>query len=134
VDTRLIGAGKGARIGVIVIWNRIDMSEIAYVDKESAVILTVACTGADGLHTPLNTDILFAHGVSLKVAKRTRALVLPPLSCNYEPEAKHFSRSISLGIEAFLKALETICREAGRKGSKGIVLFNGQSRSVDRGG
>jgi len=134
VDTRLIGADKGARIGVIVIWNEITMSEIADADKESVVVLTVGSTRGHGLHTPLNTDTLLAYGVSLKVAKGTGTLILPPLSCTYEPEAKHFSRSVSLSIEAFLNILEKICHETGRKGSKEMVIFNGQSRSVDRGG
>jgi len=133
-DTRLIGADEGARIGAFVIWNEITVSETADADRESVVIRTVGSTRGHGLHTPLNSDTLFAHGVSLKVAKGTGALVLPPLCCSYEPEAKHFPRSASLGIEAFLKVLEKICHEPGRKGSKEIVLFNGQSRSVDRGG
>jgi len=74
---------------------------------------------------PLGTDFLDVYKIAVEVARKTGALVLPPITYGYAAESRHLSGTISLKAETFLKLLENVCDEVARNGFRKILILNG---------
>lgn len=107
-------------------WEELTYEELKKLAEEGAVaIIPLGSLEVHGPHLPLGTDYMVAHRVALEVAKREKAVVLPPIAYAYVPENRHFAGAVTLSGDTLTRLLEEVCDEVYRNGFKRILVLNG---------
>lgn len=93
--------------------------------KKPIVILPMGALEAHGEHLPLWTDTIVPHKLAQKVAERTGALVLPPITYGFCYTLRPWKGTISLRSQTFAAIVRDITRELVRNGFDRILYLNG---------
>lgn len=98
--------------------------EQALKDARVAVMVTGALE-AHGDHLPLGTDIINPAHLGDRVARRTKALVLPPIPFGDSWSFDTFKGTVSLRPETLLLVYRDVMAAVLRQGVKFVVALNG---------
>lgn len=99
------------------------------VDKDSVVILPLGVIEEHGDHLPLSTDSLQSEYIAEEVAKRTGALVAPPIRYGVCNTTKNFPGTISIEFDTLRCLVQDVLFELARNGFKNIVVISGHAGS-----
>lgn len=80
---------------------------------------------AHGEHLPLWTDTIVPHKLAQKVAEKTGALVLPPITYGFCYTLRPWAGTVSLKSNTFAAIIRDITRELVRNGFTKILFLNG---------
>jgi len=110
----------------VPLWSELTRTrfERALKDTRVAVMVTGALE-AHGDHLPLGTDIINPVYLADKIARRTKALVLPPVPFGDSWSFDVFRGTVSLRPETLLMAYRDVMTAVLRQGVKFIVALNG---------
>ncbi|MEW5936363.1 MAG: creatininase family protein [Candidatus Thermoplasmatota archaeon] len=104
------------------------MSELkAALTPERVVILPIGATEEHGAHLPLGTDSLQPIYVAEEVAKRTGALIAPPLYYGMCASTANFPGTLSLSFDTLRALVREILMELVRQGARKIVVLSGHA-------
>lgn len=108
------------------LWSELSRTrfERALKDTRVAVMVTGALE-AHGDHLPLGTDIINPVYLADRVARRTKALVLPPVPFGDSWSFDTFKGTVSLRPETLLMVYRDVMVAVLRHGVKFIVALNG---------
>ena len=102
-----------------------DIAAIARRKKKPIVILPMGALEAHGEHLPLWTDTIVPHKLAQKVAARTGALVLPPITYGHCYSLRPWAGTVSLSSATFSGIIRDITRELVSNGFDRILFLNG---------
>ena len=102
-----------------------DIAKIAKRRKKPVVILPMGALEAHGEHLPLWTDTITPFKLAQKVAKRTGALVLPPIPYGFCYTLRPWKGTVSLKSRTFALVIRDITRELVRNGFDRLLFMNG---------
>ncbi|CCC81007.1 creatininase family protein [Thermoproteus tenax] len=111
-------------------WWELTWPEFERADKTVALLPT-GIVEAHGPHLPLGTDALMAVYLAEEAAKRTGALLLPPVWYGNTYVLDRFPGTISISSETLYRLYRDIFREVARNGVKRLVVVNGHGGNVD---
>lgn len=93
--------------------------------KCDVAIVPVGSLEQHGRHLPEGTDTMVAIKLSEEVAKKTGAIVTPPVWFGWSPHHMAYSGTISVRPEVLVEFVSDICRSLASHGFKKIVIING---------
>ncbi len=99
------------------------------VDDDTVVILPLGVIEEHGDHLPLSTDSLQSEHIAEEVAKRTGALVAPPIRYGVCNTTKNFPGTISIEFDTLRCLVQDVLFELARNGIKNIVVVSGHAGS-----
>ncbi len=99
------------------------------VDGDTVVILPLGVIEEHGNHLPLSTDSLQSEYVVQEVAKRTGALVAPPIRYGVCNTTRNFPGTISIEFDTLRSLIQDVLLEFVRNGIKNIVVVSGHAGS-----
>jgi creatinine amidohydrolase len=88
-------------------------------------ILPVGSIEQHAFHAPTGTDSMVAIGVAEDVAKKTGAVVIPPLWFGWSPQHMGFPGTISIRPDILSEMVVDICASMSAHGFNKIVIING---------
>jgi creatinine amidohydrolase len=101
-------------------------SKIRTLIKEDDVVLVpVGATEQHGEHMLLLVDTGWAIAIAEGAARKTRALVAPPLHFGWSPHHLAYPGSITLRPETMIDVLVDVCESLIYHGFKRVVMING---------
>ncbi|MBT9150797.1 MAG: Creatinine amidohydrolase [candidate division WS2 bacterium] len=109
----------------------LELGELTWHEVEKAfkktkiVILPIGSIEQHGPHLPMNTDLVLGYEMAKQVAKRTGAILLPPISFGQVWSARHFPGVISLKPSTLKEIVKDICQSLARHKVKLIVIISG---------
>ena len=71
------------------------------IENGRAVIVPTGATEAHGPHMPTDTDTHQAEYISLELAKKINAVVVPPVAYGISKTFEHFPGTVSLSIPTY---------------------------------
>ena len=94
------------------------------------LILPVGSIEQHGPHLPLSTDVIIPYEISKALAKRTKAVVAPPIRYGYYSRPKSgggegFSGTTSISATTLIQTLNEIMKEFIRHGFRKFLILNG---------
>ncbi|MFQ5710822.1 MAG: creatininase family protein [Candidatus Geothermarchaeales archaeon] len=92
---------------------------------KGVAIVPVGSVEQHGRHLPCGTDSLSAIGVADDVAKRVKALVVPPLWFGWSPHHMAYPGTITLRPEVLIELVLDVCKSLAHHGFKRIIIING---------
>ncbi|MFA6328597.1 MAG: creatininase family protein [Candidatus Micrarchaeia archaeon] len=107
-----------------------DIAKIAKRRKRPIVIVPMGALEAHGEHLPLWTDSITPYKLAQKIAERTGALVLPPITYGYCYTLRPWKGTISLKSQTFAAIIQDITRELVRNGFDRILFMNGHGANA----
>ena len=96
------------------------------IENGRAVIVPTGATEAHGPHMPTDTDTHQAEYISLELAKRINAVVVPPVAYGISKTFEHFPGTVSLSIPTYQMMLIEIGAALIKQGFRHIILLNGK--------
>ena len=99
------------------------------IENGRAVIVPTGATEAHGPHMPTDTDTHQAEYISLELAKRINAVVVPPVAYGISKTFEHFPGTVSLSIPTYQMMLIEIGAALIKQGFRHIILLNGNRPS-----
>ena len=99
------------------------------VDDDTVVILPLGVIEEHGEHLPLNTDSLQGEYIAEELAKKTGALVAPPIRYGVCNTTKNFPGTISIEFDTLRSLIQDVLFEFARNGIKNIVIVSGHAGS-----
>jgi creatinine amidohydrolase len=99
------------------------------VDGDTVVILPLGVIEEHGDHLPLSTDSLQCEYIVGEIAKRTGALIAPPIRYGVCSTTRNFPGSISIGFETLRSLIYDILSELARNGIGNVVIVSGHAGS-----
>ena len=85
------------------------------IENGRAVIVPTGATEAHGPHMPTDTDTHQAEYISLELAKRINAVVVPPVAYGISKTFEHFPGTVSLSMAGgSLTIVNTIKTQTGK--------------------
>jgi len=102
-----------------------EIAKIAKRRKKPVVILPMGALEAHGDHLPLWTDSITPYKLAQKIAERTGALVLPPITYGFCYTLRPWKGTVSLKSHTFAMVIRDITRELVRNGFDRILFMNG---------
>jgi creatinine amidohydrolase len=99
------------------------------VDGDTVVILPLGVIEEHGDHLPLSTDSLQCEHVVEELAKRTGALIAPPVRYGICNTTKNFPGTVSIGFETLRNLVYDILSELARNGIRNVVIVSGHAGS-----
>jgi creatinine amidohydrolase len=99
------------------------------VDDDTVVILPLGVIEEHGDHLPLNTDSLQSEYIAEQVAKKTGALVAPPIRYGVCNTTKSFPGTITIEFDTLRLLVQDVLFEFARNGIKNIVIVSGHAGS-----
>ena len=93
------------------------------------VIFPVGSVEEHGDHLPLCTDSLQAEHIALKVAKKTKCLIAPPLRHGICNAGRNFPGTISLNFDTLHRIARDVLSELVRNGFNRIIILTGHAGS-----
>ena len=108
--------------------DKLTMSEFRKkVTPSRVVILPIGATEGHGSHLPLSTDTLQPVYVAEQVAKRTGALIAPPIYYGNCTATANFPGTITISFEALNALVGEVLSELARHGFRKIVVLSGHA-------
>ena len=97
------------------------------VTPNRIVILPIGATEEHGSHLPLSTDTIQPVYVAEQVAKRTGALIAPPIYYGLCSSTANFPGTISISFDTLYSLVGDVLSELARHGFKKIVVVSGHA-------
>lgn len=107
-----------------------EAARIARRRKKPVVILPMGALEAHGGHLPLWTDSITPYALACRVAKRTGALVLPPIEYGFCYTLRPWAGTVSLKSRTLSLVIRDIARELVRNGFDRILFMNGHGANA----
>jgi len=99
------------------------------VDDDTVVILPLGVIEEHGGHLPLSTDSLQSEYVADELARKTGALVAPPIRYGVCNTTRNFPGTISIQFDTLRCMIRDVLFEFARNGFKNIVVVSGHAGS-----
>ena len=99
--------------------------EKALERSENVAIIPVGSIEQHGKHLPLGSDSFAAIGLADDVAKRTGAVVAPPIWFGWSPHHMWLPGTITLRPETLIEVVVDVCKSLVHHGFRKIVIING---------
>ncbi|HVL49517.1 MAG TPA: creatininase family protein [Candidatus Thermoplasmatota archaeon] len=99
----------------------------ARVTPRTVVLWPIGIVEEHGPHLPLSTDSLQAEWTCAEVARRTGALVLPPLRYGNAVTTRPFPGTISLSFDTVRAVARDVLRECDRNALRRVVIVSGHA-------
>ncbi len=93
--------------------------------SQGTCIIACGVLEKHGLHLPLGADVLNAHEIAVRAARRQYAVIFPHFYFGQIFEASHQPGTIAYSERLIWAVLQETCDELGRNGFRKIVLLNG---------
>ena len=107
-------------------FDELNMKEAKKAAKTGEVVIVpVGSVEEHGDHLPLCTDSLQPEYVALEAAKKTKALIAPPLRYGVCNSTRNFPGTISIGFESLYRITRDILQEFIRNGFTRILVLSG---------
>lgn len=100
------------------------------VNDHSVVIVPIGAVEEHGPHLPLCTDSEQPEFVAKEVARRTGALIAPPIRYGNCSTTRNFPGTISLSFDTVRALARDLMGELTRNGFKNIVLLSGHAGNM----
>ncbi|KON29373.1 hypothetical protein AC482_06605 [miscellaneous Crenarchaeota group-15 archaeon DG-45] len=111
---------------------RVRLQEMKWEEVEEALgrsggvaIVPVGSTEQHGRHLPLGTDSFNAIGLAEDAARRTGAVVAPPIWFGWSPHHMWLPGTVTLRPEVLTELVVDVCRSLAHHGFGRIVIVNG---------
>ena len=118
-------------------WADMSWREVERAAEEGFLaVLPLGSTEQHGPMIPVGCDVFLAATFALEGARLARekyglgALVLPPLPYGYAPHHTDFPGTVSLGLELYVRLINTVVRNVVNAGFKRIVLVSGHGGNI----
>ncbi|MCX6771713.1 MAG: creatininase family protein [Candidatus Micrarchaeota archaeon] len=102
-----------------------EIAKIAKSRRKPVVIVPMGALEAHGEHMPLWSDTIVPFKLAQRVAERTGALVLPPITYGFCYTLRPWAGTVSLKSQTFAMIIRDITRELVRNGFDRILFMNG---------
>ena len=89
------------------------------------VLMPVGSVEQHGLHLPLGTDSMVAIAIAEDAARKTSAIVVPPMWFGWSPHHLALPGSISVRAEVLLELLYDVVSSLARHGFVRFIVING---------
>ncbi len=96
-----------------------------HLTRDDLIMLPIGATEQHGPHLPLLVDSGWAIAASEGAARRTGALIAPPLQVGWSPHHLGYPGSITLRPETLTQVTLDICESLAVHGFKRFVIVNG---------
>lgn len=100
-------------------------AEEALKRSGNVAIIPVGATEQHGKHLPLGTDSFNAIGLAEGVAKKTGAIIVPPVWYGWSPHHMWLSGTITLRSETMVELIFDLCKSLFHHGFNKIIIING---------
>lgn len=100
-----------------------------YLQRSDIVLIPVGATEQHGKHMALFMDTGWAVGISEDVAKRTDALIAPPVHYGWGPHHMAYPGSITLRASTLTQVCVDIGESLAYHGFKKLIFVNGNRRA-----
>lgn len=97
------------------------------VAQSRGVILVCGSCEQHGYHLPLDTDNIIGFELALRIADRSKLLVMPPVSYGQVWSAKGFPGTISLSADLLKKLLRELVVSLHQQDIPNIILMSGHN-------
>ena len=97
------------------------------VAQSRGVILVCGSCEQHGYHLPLDTDNIIGFELALRIADRSKLLVMPPVSYGQVWSAKDFPGTISLSADLLKKLLRELIVSLHQQDIPNIILMSGHN-------
>lgn len=111
---------------------RVWLQEMKWEEVEEALrrsggvaIVPVGSTEQHGRHLPLGTDSFNAIGLAEDAARRTGAIVAPPVWFGWSPHHMWLPGTVTLRPEVLTELVVDVCNSLAHHGFRRIVIVNG---------
>jgi len=91
----------------------------------NVAIIPVGSTEQHGKHLPLGTDSYNAIGLADDAAKRTGAVITPPIWFGWSPHHMWLPGTITLRPDILTEVVVDVCKSLDHHGFKKIIIING---------
>lgn len=98
-----------------------------WVADDKVIIFPIGAVEEHGAHLPLATDSIQPIELAEQVARRTGALIIPPLRYGNCSSTANFPGTISLRPETLKAIVMDILRELARHGVKNVLIVSGHA-------
>ena len=105
-------------------------ADVAKLRRKPVVLLPVGAVEQHGPHLPLGADIVQPMHVLERVAKRTGAIIAPPIPYGLVQTSRPFPGSISVSFDALRAYVEDVLAELIRNGFRRVVVVSGHAEGV----
>jgi len=105
-------------------------ADVARMRKKPIVILPVGAVEQHGPHLPLGSDLVQPLHVLERVAKRTGALLAPPIPYGLVQTSRPFPGSLSVSFDALHGYVRDVLSEFVRNGFRRIVVVSGHAEGT----
>jgi creatinine amidohydrolase len=118
-----------------MIWDQLTSPQIAQLDKNIPVVLTIAAIEQHGPHLPLATDRLIGEHMAntLHQAMPGEVLILPVVSVGCSTHHMDFAGSLTLTHNTFLHQVGDIIGSVIHHGFRKIILLNSHGGNLGAG-
>jgi creatinine amidohydrolase len=110
--------------------DEITSADVARLRRKPVVLLPVGAIEQHGPHLPLGADILQPMHVLERVAKRTGALLAPPIPYGLVVTSRPFPGSVSVSFDALRAYVRDVLADLVRNGFRRIVVVSGHAEGV----
>lgn len=100
------------------------------IQSARAVIVPLGSTEQHGHHLPIDTDIITATDIAIRLAKRTDCVVMPTVNYGQVWSAKNFPATFSIEERHYIEYVKDIVRSLEKNGAKNVILFSGHWGNV----
>ena len=109
-----------------MIWDQLTSKQIAEIDKNIPVFLTLAATEQHGPHLPLATDRLIGEhfAYTLNESLNKQILILPSMGIGCSDHHMEFPGTLTLSHHTFSLLVKEIIESVIHHGFNKIILFN----------
>jgi len=109
-----------------MIWDELTTLEIAELNKNTPVVLTMAATEQHGPHLPLATDRMIGEYFAkmLDESIPQNVLILPAVSIGCSEHHMDFSGSLTLSHDTFINQVQDIIASVVAHEFKNVILLN----------
>lgn len=92
-------------------------------------ILPVGALEEHGPHLPLSADILQPMALARAIAKKRRALIMPPLWYGYCSSTRPFPGTVSLEVDTLRRVARDLVADIYRNGVRKLLILSGHAGS-----
>ncbi len=97
------------------------------VRRNPLVILPVGALEEHGPHLPLASDIIQPMALAKAIAKRRRALILPPLWYGYCSSTRNFPGTVSIEVDTLRLVARDLVADIYRNGVRRLLVLSGHA-------
>ena len=97
------------------------------VKRNPLVILPVGALEEHGPHLPLSADILQPMALARAIAKKRRALILPPFWYGYCSSTRNFPGTVSIEVDTLRLVARDLVADIYRNGVRRLLVLSGHA-------